>query len=90
MNEEEKLSKKSIYPTASIQRPHLSTKAIHQAPVVQKAENFNRWKSHFSGPKIYFTLNVVQGFPTLPNLHVAVVKVCVFACKRGDTEIFVG
>ena len=32
------------------------------------------------------TLNVVQGFRTLANL--AVVRVSIFACKRGNTEIF--
>ena len=31
-------------------------------------------------------LNVVQVFCTLPNL--AVVRVCLFACTRGNTEIF--
>ena len=35
---------------------------------------------------VYLTLNVVQGFHTLPNL--AVVRVCIFTCKRGNTEIF--
>ena len=58
----------------------------HQAPVVQRPDNFIRWIRHYSGSKIYFTLNVVQGFRTLPNL--AVVRVCIFACKRENTEIF--
>ena len=57
-----------------------------QAPVVQRPDNFIRWIRYYSGSKIYFTLNVVQGFRTLPNL--AVVGVCIFACKRGNTEIF--
>ena len=39
-----------------------------------------------SGSKIYFRLNVVQGFRTLPNL--AVVRVCIFAVTRGNTETF--
>ena len=41
---------------------------------------------HYSGSKIYFTLNVVRGFRTLPNL--AVVRVCIFAYTRGNTDIF--
>ena len=48
--------------------------------------NFIRWIRHYSGSNIYFTLNVVQGFRTLPNL--AVVRVCIFAGTRGNTEIF--
>ena len=40
------------------------------APVVQRPDNFIRWIRHYSGSKIYFTLNVVQGFGTLPNLTV--------------------
>ena len=56
------------------------------APVVQRPDNFIRWIRHYSGSKIYFTLNVVQGFGTLPNL--TVVGVCIFACTRGNTEIF--
>ena len=56
------------------------------APVVQRQDNFIRWIRHHSGSKIYFTLNVVQGFRTLPNL--AVVKVCIFACTRENTAIF--
>ena len=57
-----------------------------QAPVVQRPANFIRWIRHYSGSKMYFMLNVIQGFRTLPNL--AVVRVCMFACKRGNTEIF--
>ena len=38
-----------------------------QAPVVQRPDNFIRWIRHYSGSKIYFTLNVVQGFRTLLN-----------------------
>ena len=56
------------------------------APVVQRPDNFIRWIRHYSGSKIYFTLNVIQGFRTLPNL--TVVRVCIFACTRGNTEIF--
>ena len=57
------------------------------APVVQRPDNFIRWIRYYSGPKIiYFTLNVVQGFRTLPN--VAMVRVCIFARKRGNAEIF--
>ena len=37
----------------------------------------------YSGSKIYFTLTVVKGFHTLPNL--IVVRVCIFACTRGNT-----
>ena len=48
-----------------------------QAPVVQRPDNFIRWIRHYSGSKIYFTLTVVEGFRTLPNL--AVVRVCIFA-----------
>ena len=59
---------------------------IHLAPVVQRPDNFIRWIRHCSGSKIYFTLNVVQGFRTLSNL--TVVRVCIFACTRGNTEIF--
>ena len=56
-------------------------------PVVQRLDNFIRWIRHSSASKIYFTLNVVQGFRTLPNL--TVVRVCIFACTtRGNTEIF--
>ena len=29
------------------------------APVVQRPDNFIRWIRHYSGSKIYFTLNVV-------------------------------
>ena len=61
-------------------------KTKHQAPVVQRPHNFIRWIRHYSGFKIYFTLNVVQGFRTLPNL--AVVRVFIFAYTRGNTEIF--
>ena len=38
-----------------------------QAPVVQRPDKFIRWIRHSSASKIYFTLNVVQGFRTLPN-----------------------
>ena len=61
-------------------------KNVNLAPVVQRPDNFIRWIRLYSGSKIYFTLNVVHGFLTLPNL--AVVRVCIFACKRGNTEIF--
>ena len=61
-------------------------KLAHQVPVVQRPDNFIRWIMHYSGSKIYFTLNVVQGFCILPN--VAVVRVCIFVCTRGNTEIF--
>ena len=37
------------------------------APVVQRPDNFIRWIRHSSASKIYFTLNVVQGFCTPPN-----------------------
>ena len=57
-----------------------------QAPVVQRPDNFIRWIRHYSGSKIYVTLNVVQGFRILSNL--AVVRVCIFACTRGNTKIF--
>ena len=57
-----------------------------QAPVFQRPDNFIRWIRHYPGSKIYFKLNVVQGFGTLPNL--TVVGVCIFACTRGKTEIF--
>ena len=57
-----------------------------QAPVVKRPDNFIRWIRYYSGSKIYFTLNVVQYFRTLQN--VAVVRVCIFACKQGNTEIF--
>ena len=56
------------------------------APAVQRPDNFIWWIRHYLGSKIYFTLNVVQGFRTLPNL--AVVRVCIFTCTRGNTEIF--
>ena len=62
------------------------TTPVDQAPVVQRPDNFIRGIRHYSGSKIYFTLNVVQGFRTIPNL--AVVRVCIFACTRGNTEIF--
>ena len=58
---------------------------IAQAPVVQRPDNFIRWIRHYSGSKIYFTLNVVPIFRTLPNLAV---RVCIFTCMRGNTEIF--
>ena len=51
--------------------------SIDQAPVVQRPDNVIRRIRHYSGSKIYFTLNVVQGFGTLPNL--TVVGVCIFA-----------
>ena len=60
---------------------------INQAPVVQRLDNFFRWIRHFLGSKIYFTLNVVQGFHTLPN--VAVVRGCILVCTQGNTtELF--
>ena len=59
---------------------------VIQAPVVQRPDKFIRWIRHYSGSKIYFTLNVVQGFRTLANL--TVVRVCIFACTRGNNEIF--
>ena len=37
------------------------------ASVVQRPDNFIRWIRHFPASKIYFTLNVFQGFRTLPN-----------------------
>ena len=40
---------------------------IQLARVVQRLDNFIRWIRHSSASKIYFTLNVVQGFRTLPN-----------------------
>ena len=55
-------------------------------PSCSKADNFIRWIRHYSGSEIYFMLNVVQGFRTLPDL--TVVRVCIFACTRGNTEIF--
>ena len=51
------------------------------APVVQRTDNFICWIRHYSGSQIYFTLNVVQGFRTLPNL--TVVRVCILACTRA-------
>ena len=57
-----------------------------QAPVVQRPDNFIRWIRHYSVSKLCFTLNVVQGFSSLPNL--TVVGVCIFACTRRNTEIF--
>ena len=57
-----------------------------QAPVVQRPDNFIRWIRHYSGSKIYFMLKVVQSFRTLTDL--TVVRVCIFACTRGNTEIF--
>ena len=35
------------------------------APVVQRPDNLIRWIRHYSGSKIYFTLNILQGFRTL-------------------------
>ena len=58
----------------------------NKAPVVRRPDNFIRWIRHYTGPKIYFTLNVVQGFRTLPNL--TLVRVCIFACTKENTEIF--
>ena len=55
-------------------------------PLVQRPDNFIRWIWHYSVSKLYFTLNVEQGFSTLPNL--TVVGVCIFACTRRNTEIF--
>ena len=46
-------------------------KTVDQAPVVQRPDTFIRWISHYSGSKIYLTLNVVQGFHTVPNLECA-------------------
>ena len=56
------------------------------APVVQRPDNFIHWIRHYSVSKLYSTLNVEQGFSTLPNL--TVVRVCIFACTRRNTEIF--
>ena len=61
-------------------------KATEQAPVVQRLDNFIRWIRHYSGSKIYFKLNIVQAFRTIQNL--IVLRVCIFACTRGNTEIF--
>ena len=64
---------------------HLACKL--QAPVVQRPDNFIRWIRHYSGSKIYFTLKVVQGFRTLPNL--TVVRVCSsLVQEENNTEIF--
>ena len=51
-------------------------------------DKFIRWIRHYSGSKIYFTLNVVQGFHTLPNL--TVVRVCIIRLhkRKINTEIF--
>ena len=57
---------------------------IDLAPVVQRPDNFIRWIRQYSGSKICFMLNIVQGFRILPNL--ALVRVCIFACTRGNTE----
>ena len=57
-----------------------------QAPVIQRPDNFIRWIRYYSECKIYFTLNVVQDFRTLPNL--VAVGVCIFDCTRENTEIF--
>ena len=64
----------------------VSCKVTHLAPVVQRPDNFIRWIRHYLGSKIHFTLKVVQGFRTLPSL--AVVRVYILACTRGNTEIF--
>ena len=40
---------------------------VRQAPVVQRPDNFIRWIRHSLASKIYFKLNVFQGFRTLPN-----------------------
>ena len=37
------------------------------ALVVQRPDNFIRWIRYSSASKIYFTLNVVQGFRTFSN-----------------------
>ena len=71
---------KMAYLRASNQKP------INQAPVVQRPDYFIRWIRHSSAPKIYFKFNVVQGIRTPPNL--TVVRVCIFACTRGNTEFF--
>ena len=53
-----------------------------QAPVVQRPDNFIRWIKHYSGSKIYFTLNVDQGFRTLTNL--AVVRLCAYSLVHEE------
>ena len=67
-------------------RSQVNDVTVVLAPVVQRPDNFIHWIRHYSGSKMYFTFNVVQGFRTLPNL--TVVRVCIFACSRGNTEIF--
>ena len=56
----------------------------HLGPDVQRPDYFIRWIRHHSRSKICFMLN---GFRTLPNF--AVVRVSIFACTRGNIEIFV-
>ena len=45
-------------------------------------DNVFWWIRHYSGSQIYFTLNVVQGFRTLPNLAVHV------HCTQANIENF--
>ena len=62
-------------------------KIDHDPGPVQRPDSFIRWISHHSRSKIHFMLNVFHGFCTLPNF--AVVRVSIFACTRGNIEIFV-
>ena len=82
LNDDSKLA----LPSRVMQHEFSRTCSTYLAPVVQRPDNFIRWIRHYSCSKIYFTLNVVQGFCTLPNLTVA--RVCIFTCTRGNTEIF--
>ena len=45
----------------------MSKKVKALAPVVQRPDNFICWIRHYPESKIYFMLNVVQGFRTLLN-----------------------
>ena len=79
------LSMRRIHVVAFKMAPKYQKEPV-QGPVVQRPDNFIRWIRHYSGSKIYFTLNIFQGFRTLPNL--AVVRMCIFAYTLGNTEIF--
>ena len=60
------------------------------------ASTFIRWIRHYSGSKIYFTLNVVQGFRTLPNLALVIVWIreeklnSLHRLKLSDSDLSTG
>ena len=74
----------NVYSEVIRQVIHDTSIGVDHAPVVQRLDNFIRWIRDYPGSKIYFTLiKRCPRFSYTPKL-----RVCIFACKWGNTEIF--